>query len=240
MRRFVITLIARWLGRRAEFERLAGRYAEAEALAARALALAERATPHDDPLRVVLLNALGVIHKSQGRLDTAARAYLQARRVLRRRGNADALALATLDHNLGGLEHARGRFARGEPFARRAVAVRERVLGPGHPDVARDVAALAAILDGLGRHAEAEALHRRALAVFERRGRRERREVASVLGNLAACVHEAGRATEAEPLARRARAMTKRLLGPNHPDVALASSNLAVILKATPGPSRFG
>ena len=38
--------------------------------------------------------------------------------------------VATLYHNLGGLEHARGRYTRGEPWARRAVAVRERALGP--------------------------------------------------------------------------------------------------------------
>jgi hypothetical protein len=37
--------------------------------------------------------------------------------------------VATLYHNLGGLEHARGRYARGEPFACRSVAIREKALG---------------------------------------------------------------------------------------------------------------
>src|SRR5437899_2606067 len=76
--------------------------------------------------------------------------------------------VATLYHNLGGLEHARGHFAGGEPWARQSVAIREQALGPDHPEVAADVAALAALLDGQGKWDEAEALYRRALAIFER------------------------------------------------------------------------
>ena len=57
-------------------------------------------------------------------------------------GEARAL-LAVLYHNLGGLEHARGAFASGKPLARRAVDIRTRTLGPEHPDVAADMAALA-------------------------------------------------------------------------------------------------
>ena len=76
--------------------------------------------------------------------------------------------LATLYHNLGGLEHARGRYARGEPFARRSVALREQALGLDHPTVAADVAALAALLVGQGKYDEAEAFYQRALAIFTR------------------------------------------------------------------------
>jgi Flp pilus assembly protein TadD len=41
-------------------------------------------------------------------------------------------------------------------------------LGPEHPDVAADLGALAAILEGLGKHDEADRGYRRALAIFER------------------------------------------------------------------------
>jgi tetratricopeptide (TPR) repeat protein len=136
-------------------------------------------------------------------------------------------------HNLGGLEHARGRYARGEPFARRSVAIRERALGADHPDVARDVAALGGILDGLERYAEAAALHRRALAIFEpRRGRRDQLEIAYTLENLAACCHAQGRSAEAEPLATRSVALKEKLLGATHPDLGVGLSNLAVIQNA--------
>ncbi len=41
----------------------------------------------------------------------------------------DRQARATLEHNLGGIEHARGRYAEAEPHARRAVALRAAALG---------------------------------------------------------------------------------------------------------------
>jgi hypothetical protein len=66
-----------------------------------------------------------------------------------------------------GLAHARGDHAAGEEPARRSVSIRARAVGPDHPEVAADRAALAAILDALGRHDEAEALLREALRVFE-------------------------------------------------------------------------
>jgi len=40
-------------------------------------------------------------------------------------------------------------------------------LGPDHPHVAADVAALAALIDGQERFEEAEALYQRALAIFK-------------------------------------------------------------------------
>ena len=55
-----------------------------------------------------------------------------------------------------------------EPPARRSVELRERALGPDHPVVAADLAALAALVAAQGRHPEAEAMYLRALNVFER------------------------------------------------------------------------
>ena len=78
--------------------------------------------------------------------------------------------IATLYHNLGGPEHARGEYARGEPFARRSVEIRERALGPDHIDVAADVAALAGLLDGQGKYEESEPLDERVLRAPLRAG----------------------------------------------------------------------
>src|SRR5262249_25309978 len=84
--------------------------------------------------------------KTQGGFRGAARLYRRALVITESQLGPQHPEMATLYHNLGGLEHARGRFARGEPFARRSVAIREKALGADHPDVAADVAALAAIL----------------------------------------------------------------------------------------------
>jgi hypothetical protein len=47
---------------------------------------------------------------------------------------------ASIYHNLGGLEHARGRFAEGEPFAHKSVELRRLAHNDDHPDVAADSA----------------------------------------------------------------------------------------------------
>ena len=74
---------------------------------------------------------------------------------------ADHIDTATIWHNLGGVEHARGRFVDGEIYARRSVQIRETVLGPDHVAVAADLAALAALVQEQRRCDEAEKPRRR-------------------------------------------------------------------------------
>jgi tetratricopeptide (TPR) repeat protein len=192
------------------------RYAESEALLRRALAIAAESAPADTTHLCGLWNELGVLYKYMGRFDEAGR---------------HGAVLATVYHNLGGLEHARGRYAAGEPFARRAVAIRERLLGPDHPDVAADLAALAPILDAQGKRDEAAALMLRSLAILERTYGPNHYEVAVSLNNLAALRAAEGQTAEARRLYERSLAIKERQLGPRHPDVATTLNNLAVLHK---------
>ena len=64
---------------------------------------------------------------------------------------------------------AQHRFCRGaDKSSRRALAVREKVLGPERRDTAASLSNLGSNLDDQDRHAEAEPLLRRALAVYKR------------------------------------------------------------------------
>ena len=148
--------------------------------------------------------------------------------------------VATLYHNLGGLDHARGHFAAGEPAARRAVEIRQRALAAGHPQVtetqfAADLAALAGVLDGQRKYAESEPIYERVLALFEQQlaagDAAAEYEIAINLNNLAALYANTQRAPQAEPLYRRALMIKERLLGATHPDVAVSLNNLGVLLK---------
>ena len=124
--------------------RIRGRYDDAEPWLREAIALGETSLGTDDEDVVTAVNSLAVLFKYSGRFDDAAGLYQRALAAAERTGASDE-SLATLLHNIGGLEHARGDYARGEPAARRSVELRERALGPNHPTVAADVAALAAI-----------------------------------------------------------------------------------------------
>jgi len=172
-----------------------------------------------------ILNNLGVLRKSQGRYAEARAFYRRALPLVKALG--DRGALATLEHNLGGIEHARGRHAAGEPHARASVALREAELGRDHVAVAADLAALAALVEGRGRLDEAATLYRRALGIFRRRLGPASAEVALNLSSLAALRQQQGRAREAGKLFAQAVELQERVFGPGHPEVAMTLHNLA-------------
>jgi hypothetical protein len=76
--------------------------------------------------------------------------------------------VATILHQLSVLQHARGRFAAGEPFARRAVTIREKTLGPDHPEVAIECEAIATLLEEQRKYEEAALMCQHALTIRER------------------------------------------------------------------------
>jgi tetratricopeptide (TPR) repeat protein len=125
--------------------------------------------------------------------------------------------VATVLHNMGGLAHAAGRPADGEPDARRVVRIREAGLGVEHRDAA-DRAALAAILDALGRHDEAAELLEGALVVFERTLGPDHHEVGVTLANLGAIDARRGDLDSAGRRLRRALAIKQRTLGSRRVD----------------------
>jgi Flp pilus assembly protein TadD len=64
-------------------------------------------------------------------------------------------------NNLASLYHAQGRYGEAEPLYMRALAAKERVLGPEHPGTLTSAGNLAVLYKLQGRQAEAEALIRR-------------------------------------------------------------------------------
>ena len=71
-------------------------------------------------------------------------------------------------NNLAFLYHARGRDAEAEQLLQRSLAIREKVLGHEHPDVAESLNNLAELYDDQGRFAEAEPLYQRSLSIWEK------------------------------------------------------------------------
>jgi tetratricopeptide (TPR) repeat protein len=90
---------------------------------------AAASVPRDRYLAGVF-NDFGVLRKAQGRYDEALAFYQRALPLVPR---GDRQALATLAHNLGGIEHARGNYADAEPHARRSVRLRTALVGANHP-----------------------------------------------------------------------------------------------------------
>jgi len=125
-----------------------------------------------------------------------------------------------------------GKYAEAIPLAERALAIREKALGPEHPSVAAALNNLALLYESQGRYAQAEPLYKRALAIYEKALGPQHPDIASSLNNLAALYWAQGRYAQAEPLLKRSLAILETALGPEHPHVATALNNLAELCRA--------
>lgn len=72
-------------------------------------------------------------------------------------------------NNLAAIEEARRNTAQAEALYVRSLQIREKVLGPEHPQVATSLNNLAMLYRSLERYREAEPCFKRALAILEKR-----------------------------------------------------------------------
>ncbi|NEP23597.1 tetratricopeptide repeat protein [Moorena sp. SIO3I6] len=122
-----------------------------------------------------------------------------------------------------------GKYSDAIPLAKRALEIRQEILGEEHPDVASSLNNLALLYQSQGRYAEAEPLLQQALALRKKLLGEDHPDVAESLNNLAVLYHSQGRYSEAEPLLQQALALIKKRLGQDHPDVATSLNNLALL-----------
>ena len=204
-----------------------GRYAESEALRKRSIAIFEITRGKADRDVATSLNSLG------GPLR-------HSRPLLRGRA-----AHPPSHFNLG--ENSRPRKSRrrlgphelgtGPPWTRplRRVrtagparsGIREKNLGPDHPDVAMSLKGLADRYYCQRQYDLAEPLYRRVLAIREKTLGRDHPFVATSLTDLGNLAYARGRYAECEPIFRQALAIEEKTLGSEHPRVACTFACLA-------------
>ena len=133
---------------------------------------------------------------------------------------------------VGGSWHDGGRYAEALPALQQSLALREKALGPEHPDVATDLNNLAALYHAQGAYAKAEPLYQRSLKIWEKALGLDHPDVAQSLNNLAALYHAQGAYAKAEPLYQRSLKIKEKVLGPEHAAVATSLNNLAELYRA--------
>jgi tetratricopeptide (TPR) repeat protein len=175
--------------------------------------------------RLGILNELASEFWRQHRYDVAELLYRKLLQMQHELGLENEHA-GTLD-NLGMLLSERQRQGVAETYFWHALVIREKLLGPYHPDVARSLHNLAWQFTKGGFYSDAERLYRRALRIAE--NDTDHLALADLLSNLAWLYTRQGRFKEAEPLYTRSLSIKERQLGPTHPDVALALNNLAAV-----------
>jgi tetratricopeptide (TPR) repeat protein len=213
--------------RLAGLERQDGQY---ETAALRLAAVLERASAslgEASHAVVTAASSLGVVHQCAGDLDAAAAAYQRATTALAEMLDPDPLAQAALLRNLGSLARARGDAVAGIPLAEEGVAFRIEVLGPDHPDVARDLNLLGVLYQLARRRDDAARAYGRALTVFESAYGPDHYDVGVTCANLAALRVEQGRCLTGEAYGRRSLRVLRDALGPHHAAVGLTLLHLS-------------
>ncbi len=113
-----------------------------------------------------------------------------------------------------------GRYDEARPLGERVLEIREKTLGPDHPDVALAVNNLSNLFNLKGDFEKSEEGYQRALKIREKVLGPEHPDVASTLNNLAYLYNEKGEFAKAEELYKRAVTINEKALGAEHPDVA--------------------
>jgi tetratricopeptide (TPR) repeat protein len=126
-----------------------------------------------------------VHYRHTGAYEKASRLHRRALSIAEITLGFEHAQTAAILHELGVVEHARGQFAAGEPFARRSADIRQKTFGMDHPQVAAEFALIGALLEGQGKYDEAESLYRRALTIAERWFGPDHPEVATIANHLA-------------------------------------------------------
>lgn len=124
-----------------------------------------------------------------------------------------------------------GRFVEATDLAKRALALREKLLGAFHPDVAESLNNLALLYQARGNYVGAESLFLRALTIREKAktDATAESELAIVLNNLALLYEALEDYRRAESLLLRALTIDERVYGADNADLAPDLNNLAAV-----------
>ena len=132
----------------------------------------------------------------------------------------------------GKINHEMGRYPEARSFYEKALAIREKSLGPGHPDVGLSLNNLAGLYHDEGQYAKAEPLLQRSLKILEKSLGPDHPDVAVCLNNLATLYYTQGQYAKAEPLYQRSLKIGEKTLGPDDPHIAVRLNNLAKLYYA--------
>ena len=207
-----------------------GRYAEAEPLFRKGLALREQAEGPEHPKTAESLRKLAWLLDYEGHYADAEPLARQAFAIDEKAlGEDDLETAASLDY-LGSILNEEARYAEAEPMLRRALDIRQKRLAPESPRVGESLNDLGQLLGDTGHYAAAEPLIRQSLAIYEVAQGSETPTSAVLLTHLAALVIRQGRFGEAELLLRHALAIDVKALGGDHPETAYGLGNVAAVL----------
>ena len=207
-----------------------GEYRRAEELTRQGLAVRRERLGAEDTLVAASLTDLAAILSAQGREEEAESLYRAGLEIDRMHSATERVG--TDLHNLSVTLSRRGEYQEALALEEEALALRRRLHGDEHTEVAVSLVNLAGILGAIGEYERAEALLREALAMRRKLLGSGHPHVAVTLNNLGLLLRGRGRLEEAERSLREGLAIRRAALGDDHRDVAASLNNVGVLLYA--------
>jgi tetratricopeptide (TPR) repeat protein len=183
-----------------------GKYADAEGLYKRALAITEKAFGADHPDVANSLNNLALVYQEQGKYLDAEGLYKRTLAIREKALGAGHPDVAQTLDNLALVYQEQGKYTDAEGLYKRGLATYEKALGADHPDVAYSLIGLASVYKQQGKYADAEGLYKRALAIREKALGADHPDTAQTLDNLADLSSKSGNSKNALAYSRKATA----------------------------------
>jgi tetratricopeptide (TPR) repeat protein len=121
-------------------------------------------------------------------------------------------------------------YAESRTFAERSLAIREKVLGPDHPDTVSSLNNLAVVIEKLGDLNASRKLKERALAIREVTLGPDHFMTSVSLNNLGFLLLHLGELETARGYLERALLIREKVRGPNEPETAVILNNLGRVL----------
>jgi len=167
----------------------------------------------------------------EGRYPEASAVAQSAADMARQRHGEDSTQYARAISWQAYLLQARGKPDQAEVLFEKSLAIYQRVLPAGHPDIATSINNLGFSYQNSDRLIEAEQMYKRALDMRENAVPFSELAVAESLNNLAQCYKRQERIAEAYPLSMRALAIRRKLLPPHDPLIAQSLTNVGSTLE---------
>jgi tetratricopeptide (TPR) repeat protein len=147
----------------------AGKLQEALPLCRQALAIMEHAIGPHHPDVANILNTWAGMYEELGESAEAERLAQRSVAMIEEVTGGTEMEVLQVQSlgMLAEIYRMQGRYAEAEPLYQQALAIKKKVLGPEHPDMAMTLNNLAVLYKSAGKYAKAEPLYRHALAIFE-------------------------------------------------------------------------
>jgi tetratricopeptide (TPR) repeat protein len=208
------------------------KYAQAQPLFEKALAIRRRLLTDDHPDTAESYNELAQNLEGQGKHAEAQPLYERALAVRRGLLTDDHPDTAAGYNNLAHLLWVEGKYTAAQPLFEKALAIHRRLLTDDHPDTAQSYNNLACNLDGQRKYAAAQPLYEKALAIRRRLFTDDHAETAQSYANLGIHLDAQAKYSAAQPFLEKALEIRRRLLSDEHRETAQSYDNLGYNLNA--------